>query len=98
MPTHPYPVYEVLWNLAALVLLLRLRRHFKPDGMLFLAYLSVYSAGRIALTFVRQENVLAWGLQQAQVLGIAGLVVAAALAVYLTRRSDRMAAEVTVRA
>jgi len=98
VPTHPYPVYEVLWNLAALVLLLRLRRHVRNDGMLFLAYLSVYSLGRIVLTFVRQENVLVWGLQQAQVLGIAGLVVAAALAVYLMRRSDRMTAEVTVRA
>jgi phosphatidylglycerol:prolipoprotein diacylglycerol transferase len=98
VPTHPYPVYEMLWNLAALVLLLRLRRHFKTDGMLFLAYLSIYSVGRIVLTFVRQENVLVWGLQQAQVLGIVGLIVAAAMAVYLTRKSNRVAAEVTVRA
>jgi len=98
VPTHPYPVYEMLWDLAALVLLLRLRRHFQTDGMLFLAYLSIYSVGRIVLTFVRQENVLIWGLQQAQVLGIAGLIVAAVVAVYLTRRPNRAAAEVTVRA
>ena len=83
VPTHPYPVYEMLWNLAVLLLIIRLRHRFARDGLLFLSYLSLYSIGRLALTFVRQENTMFWGLQQAQVLAIAVLIVSATAFVYL---------------
>ncbi len=99
IPTHPYPVYEILWNAAALLLLLRLRRHFRTDGMLFLSYVSIYSLGRITLSFVRQENTTLWGLQQAQVLGIIGLMAAATIAIYiyLSRKSRHtVPAEITL--
>ena len=84
VPTHPYPVYEIFWNSAVLLLLLRLRHRFIKDGLLFLSYLLLYSVGRFALTFVRQENVV-WGLQQAQLLAIAILVVSAAAVIYFTK-------------
>ncbi len=70
VPTQPYPLYEMLWNAASLALLLRLRPRFNRDGMLFLGYLGLYSVGRFILTFVRQEKVWFWGLQEAQVLSI----------------------------
>jgi phosphatidylglycerol:prolipoprotein diacylglycerol transferase len=89
IPTHPYPVYEILWNSTALLLLLRLRRNFRTDGMLFLAYLSVYSVGRFVLSFVRQEETVIWGLQQAQVLAIVGMIFVTATAIYLLRKQKR---------
>ncbi len=84
------------WNALALLLLLRLRRHFKTDGHLFLTYLAIYSVGRIVLSTVRQEKIWFWGLQEAQVFGIVVLVVAAVLAVYLTRRSRGVTAQIAV--
>ena len=87
LPTHPYPVYEILWNAMSLAVILRLERHFKADGLVFLSYLSLYSIGRFALTYVRQEKVLFWGLQQAQVLAVAVLMVSLALFFYLWRRT-----------
>ncbi|MFH1647643.1 MAG: prolipoprotein diacylglyceryl transferase [Chloroflexota bacterium] len=87
VPTHPYPVYEQLWNGLALVLVYRFRHHFHHSGTLFLAYLAHYSIVRFVLTFVRQENAFLGGLQEAQVLAIAGIVVAAAAFLYLTIRS-----------
>ena len=77
VPTHPYPVYEILWNGIALFALLRLRPHLKRNGLLFLACAMFYAAGRFVLTFVGQETEFLWGMQQAQVLAVLVLAVAA---------------------
>lgn len=85
LPTHPYPVYEMVWNAISLGAVLRLEHYFKKDGLIFLLYLSLYSVGRFTLTFVREERVLFWGLQQAQVLAIATLIVSLATFIYVWR-------------
>lgn len=89
VPTHPYPVYEILWNGALLLFLLKSRHSFGRDGLLFFSYLSFYSFGRLALSFVRQENALFWQLQQAQVVAIAVLAVSTGVLVYLSRKKRR---------
>lgn len=89
VPTHPYPVYEIVWNAISLAVILRLERHFKVDGLVFLSYLSLYSVGRFALTFVRQEKVVFLGLQQAQVLAIAVLLASLSLFLYLWIRARK---------
>ncbi len=89
IPTHPYPVYEILWNGATLLALLKLRHSFTKNGILFFSYLSLYSLGRFALTFVRQENALFWQLQQAQMIAIAVMVVSVAAIIYLSRKRER---------
>jgi len=83
MPTHPYPVYEMIWNAIALVVIWRLGRHFKKDGLVFLSYLSLYSMGRFFLTFMRQENQFFWGLQEAQIIALLVVVVSVVAIVYL---------------
>jgi phosphatidylglycerol:prolipoprotein diacylglycerol transferase len=87
VPTHPYPVYEIVWNVISLSVILRLERHLKRDGLVFLSYLSLYSIGRFALTFVRQEKVWFWGLQEAQVISVVVLVVSVALIFFLWKRT-----------
>lgn len=85
LPTHPYPVYEIIWNAIALIIILRLGRHFKKDGLVFLSYLSLYSLGRFVLTFVRQENQFLWGLQQAQIIALLTFVISLIAMIYFTK-------------
>ncbi len=94
VPTHPYPVYEMLWNAITLVIVLRLGRYFRKDGLVFLSYLSLYSLGRIILTFVRQEYVFFGGLQQAQIVAILVMIASILAMVYLSTK-QRMAKKVT---
>jgi len=85
LSTHPYPVYEMLWNAMALLVIWRLGRHFKKDGLIFLSYLGFYSMGRFILTFVRQENQFFWGLQQAQIIALLAFIISLIAMVYFTK-------------
>lgn len=85
VPTHPYPVYEILWNGLVLWLVLRLRPRLTRDGLLVVSYLALYSLGRFGLTFIRQENQFFWGLQQAQIVAAVVFLAALGVIVYLAR-------------
>jgi len=85
LPTHPYPVYEIIWNAITLLVILRFGRRFKKDGLVFLSYLSLYSLGRFILTFVRQENQFFWGLQQAQIIALLIFALSLIAMVYFTK-------------
>ena len=95
VPVHPYPVYDQLWNLAGLAIALKLRRYLKTDGLLLLTYLTIYAVGRLVFSFVRQEKIWFWGLQEAQVIAIAIVVMAVAGMFYLRRKAGVSTATVT---
>jgi phosphatidylglycerol:prolipoprotein diacylglycerol transferase len=83
--THPTTVYELIYNLIVFGILLKLRGRFKPDGSLFLIYLSLYSLWRLATDFLRVGTPFLFGLHQAQVIAIIVLAIAVPLLVYKTR-------------
>lgn len=74
LPTHPYPAYEIIWLLVCFSVLWIVGYGIKPDGSRFLVYVVLYSVSRIFLSLVRQEDVFALGMQQAQVIGLIGVI------------------------
>lgn len=76
VPLHPYPVYEMLFDLALLGVLWRLRPVLRTDGLVFLTYAGLYAIGRFILTYYRAERVWVWGLQEAQVIALLVALVA----------------------
>jgi phosphatidylglycerol:prolipoprotein diacylglycerol transferase len=82
---HPTQIYEIAYNLIVFAVLLKLRGRFKPDGSLFLIYLSLYSLWRVGIDFLREGTPLLFGLHQAQVIGIIVLAITIPILAYRTR-------------
>ncbi len=82
---HPVTVYEIIWNLMVFGLLVKLRGRFKPEGSLFLIYLSLYSLWRLSTDFLRVGTPFIFGLHQAQVIAIIVLAIAIPLLALRTR-------------
>lgn len=86
VPTHPYPLYDMVLNLAVFAVIWQLRKRPLPAGSLFFIFAALYAPGRFLITYVRQERIWFWGLQEAQVIALVGFVAAAAVLVWLLRR------------
>src|SRR5581483_5006051 len=84
VPTHAYPIYEIVCEAIILYLLWRFAdRLLKRPGQLFLAAALGYALVRFVLTYFRQETIIVAGLQEAQVVALAtAVVVAAAYALF----------------
>ncbi len=82
---HPTFLYESLWNLIGVIILLLLRKANLRRGESFLFYLIWYSFGRFFIEGLRTDSlylVESLGLRTAQVVSILTIVVAIALLVY----------------
>ena len=82
---HPTQFYEIIFNLLVFGLLLKLRGRLKPDGSLFIVYLSLYSLWRLGSDFLREGTPFLFGLHQAQVIAIIVLAIAIPILAMRTR-------------
>ncbi|MBI4284956.1 MAG: prolipoprotein diacylglyceryl transferase [Chloroflexi bacterium] len=67
---HPTQVYEIFYNLIVFGILVMLRGRLKPDGSVFLVYLSLYALWRVGIDFLREGTPFLFGLHQAQVVSL----------------------------
>ena len=84
--THPYAAYELLWGGLILVVARWLARRPVPPGVLACTVALLYSLGRGFLGVWREEGAVLLGLQQAQVIALAVVLVALPLLVWLLVR------------
>ena len=84
---HPTQIYEIIYLLIIFGVIFKLRGRFKPDGSLFLIYLSIYSLWRVGIDFLRDYETppLIFGLHQAQIIGIIVLAIAVPMLALRTR-------------
>jgi phosphatidylglycerol:prolipoprotein diacylglycerol transferase len=82
VPTYAYPAYEILAEIVLLGVLWLFRKRL-PRGYTFLLAAIGYAVIRFGLTYLRQETVIAFGLQEAQVIA---LITAAAASAMMARR------------
>ncbi len=89
---HPTFLYESLWNLLGLILLIRVsKKHRKFDGQIFLSYFAWYGVGRGFIEGLRTDSLyfLNTPIRVSQVFGFATAAVAiVALVILLSRKHD----------
>ncbi len=93
---QPTTVYEIIYLLAIFGFTYVLRKRVKPEGSLFLIYLSLYSAWRVGIDFLREGSSFLFGLHQAQVIGIIVLAITIPVLVVRMRRAKTQTEEVPV--
>ena len=82
---HPAQIYFVLWNLVVFAVVWRLRNRLKPEGSLFLVYLSLYCAGDFVLRFFRDDPSVLGALGEGQIISLVILAIALPLLVIRMR-------------
>lgn len=87
---HPLFLYESLWNLANMFLLIWLTRRYKESlkqGDIFLVYLIVYPVGRFLLDFLRLDAAMIGGINTNQT-AMAVVTILSALALFWRHRDQ----------
>lgn len=81
---HPTFLYESLWNVGVLVILLLFTKYRKYNGQLFLIYLLGYGLGRVWIEGLRTDQLIFFGTGVAvsQVLSGVLVVVSAGILIY----------------
>ncbi len=88
---HPTFLYESLWNVGVLLLLLWMRKRKKWEGQVFATYLLGYGLGRVWIEGLRTDQLLipGIGLPVSQVLSAAIVVICAVYSLYRYERVTR---------
>lgn len=79
---HPTFLYESMWNLVGLAIILLLRRVNLKRGEIFFFYIIWYSVGRFFIEGMRTDSLYGGDLRAAQVVSILGVLIALGLLIY----------------
>lgn len=86
---HPTFLYESLWNIGVLIILLLVSRNRMFFGQIFLIYVSLYSVGRFWIEGLRTDSLmLTANLRMAQVLSIVLLIGSILTYIYLKKSKE----------
>ena len=80
--SHPAVVYELLFDLALLLIIWPMRHRLRPHGMTFALYGGLYSIGRFFISFLRVEVNNYWIFNEAQLIALAVVAITIPLLVY----------------
>lgn len=92
VPTHPAPVYEIIWILIISVVLWRLWGKLRPPGSIFLLTIALYSLGRFGISWVRNplnEPAVLGSFHEAHIISLVLLLVAVFLLFYRQTSLER---------
>jgi phosphatidylglycerol---prolipoprotein diacylglyceryl transferase len=91
IPLHPIEIYEMAAYFLIFLLVWNIRKHKRLDGFTFFTYLAGYGVARFVVDFFRGDPAMfAWGIQAAQLFGVA-VILASLLGFVLLKKDLRFA-------
>lgn len=86
---HPTFLYESLWNLGLLMLLLIYHKYKKANGEIVALYLMGYGVGRLWIEGLRTDQLLLWGTEipVSQIVSASAVVAGIVIFVYQRRKN-----------
>lgn len=91
---HPTFLYESLWNLGVLCLLLARRRKMVFDGEVFLSYITLYGLGRVWIEGLRTDSLYIGAFRVSQLVALGCVVVGGILILYNRRTKKTLKTEI----
>jgi phosphatidylglycerol---prolipoprotein diacylglyceryl transferase len=91
IPLHPIELYEMVAYFLVFLLVWKMRKHYRTDGFAFFTYFAAYGVARFIVDFFRGDPAMfAWGIQAAQLFGVA-MIVASSIGFLLLKKDLRFA-------
>lgn len=91
IPLHPVEVYEMAAYFLVFLLIWKIRQHQRLDGVTFFTYLAGYGTARFLVDFFRGDPaIFAWGIQAAQVFGVA-MILASVVGFFVLKKPVKFA-------
>ena len=75
LPVHPTFLYESLWNLVVIVILISCLKKRKFDGQVFLEYIILYGLGRFWIEGLRTDSLVAGNFRVSQIVSVLFVVI-----------------------
>ncbi|SFR95669.1 prolipoprotein diacylglyceryl transferase [Anaeromicropila populeti] len=86
---HPTFLYESVWNLIVLILILLYTKHKTFDGELFFLYIGGYGLGRLWIEGLRTDQLILWGTTIPVSQLLAGIMIVCAVFCILYNRRKK---------
>lgn len=88
LPVHPTFLYESLWNVVVLAVLLFMFKRRKFDGQNFLTYISLYGLGRFFIEGLRTDSLYIGDLRVSQIVAASTFVIGALAIIYVLKEKN----------
>lgn len=82
---HPTFLYESLWNLALVIIMIIMRKHKKFDGQILATYFIGYGVGRFWIEGLRTDQLLLWNTNIAVSQVVSILIIIAGICICILR-------------
>ena len=86
---HPTFLYESLWNLIGLFILLIIKRYRKHKGTLLATYLIYYGIGRFLIESLRQDSLMLFNIKMAQFASIGMILIGIYILIKESKKAEK---------